>query len=235
MQGKAPTRIMITGARRGLGKTSITINLAFYYVNKGLKTLLIEPAWSQTSIPYQELFQNHNPRYLQISLDSPPNLENEEADIILFDLGFSQHFPYWQKLGQFQIILIISLPNFYSLVESYVLLKMLDLSFDSQLALVINRAQKQESFLETIKTLKALANQYLSQELVWLGVLPEYLGQRLFPENLPILAKNPKEEFSQRISELGEKLLKLCPDSSTTLIQKTQRRCSYEPALSRKP
>ena|GEM_PF-6409016 len=215
---------MLTGARRGLGKTTLAINLALSYAQKGLKVLLIEETHSGISHrAYQEGLKKFGIRYFPFSSDSKSafNLGSEDAEVILFDSWLLPNFSGWEDLRQFQVLLIVSLPGFYSLIENYTLMKLLDLNLsDCKLALTINRVGQKQDFFDSIKVLKELSERYMSKEFIWLGTIPEYQWDRGANENLPLFIKDQRNKFSKRIFELGKELLRLCSDDVKTFNQK---------------
>ena len=224
MKSQSSVRLMLTGARRGLGKTTISVNLALNYAQMGLKVLLIEEAHSGISEPaYQERLKEFGIRYFHFSPDSKSafNLEGGEAEVILFDSWLSPSFSRWENLRQFQVLLIVSLPGFYSLIESYALMKLLYLNLsDCQLALAINRVRQKEDFFGSIKILKELSEKYMARDFVWLGTIPEYQWDKQTNKNLPLFIKSPANKFSKRISGLGRELLGLCLDCAKTFNPK---------------
>ena len=207
---KESLKILVSGARRELGKTTLALNLALGFSQLGYRAFLldIDPSHSENHLEALEL-EGAGVEYIQSPGDYNKLLNQSRfgAQVIIIDPGRLVNFSK-PGLVQIDIPIIVSTSQLYSLTESYAFAKMLAVSLGLvEVFLVVNRVRGKVEALERLKPLFQVSERFFSGRLNFLGLVSE-VGRKRKRKGFPLLSSDCGERFNREVFEILKKIQK---------------------------
>ncbi len=139
--------------------------------------------------------------------------------VVIFDMGEMVKFNSSQ-ISNVDIVALVTIPEIYSLVETYVLCKLISInSGHNHLALIANRIREKKTAQEGLEILFRVAEKFFPGKISLLGFVPELSSST---KNQPLVFYD-KKDFSSAIDEITKNLLRFCSFSQENKTQEVKR------------
>jgi len=167
-----------------------------------------------------------NGSQLEFVLENLANLD-AIADVVLIDTGAGISDSVLKFVSAASETIIICAPEPTSITDSYSLVKAVKEKGGNLplFKIVINRVEDKEEGTKIFRNLQRVASKFLSIDLEFIGVLPQDPQLvKAVKSQKPCIISYPHSVFSREIEKIGNKIMDINPEETTTGMKGFVRR-----------
>jgi flagellar biosynthesis protein FlhG len=202
-KGKEPagaTIFAVTSGKGGVGKTSVSVNLAVEFSRRGHRTVLVDADLGLANAhilagikPTKSLSDYIEGRatlveILEQGVKEMANLDDSgrkrilgaiqelrpHCDVIIVDTGAGVSKAVTDFVSVSEHTIVVTTSNFAAIADAYGIIKvMVQEGYKSSMHCVVNRVRSPEEAEQVYLKLKGCTERFLGFDLNWLGLLPE--------------------------------------------------------------